>query len=285
MKKVTRQLVNRGSGPFKKIIDIHEETPRSEEKKKEKNNKIETEPDIFTTNLDMNVFRPIDNPGERNYIKEWKNITDSKTIFISFVSDPIDSDFYSAKIPGLVQKLSEFGYDYLIRQYPKDRNYHQNCCFKPAFINSIMEEFDKNLVWIDADTILKKSLPLFSGETDEFDIGLVSHNGSIDGFFASPLLLKNTKITKKLIESWDNHCTDKIKNGICELDHDALKHSILPQFKEKIRIKLFSNEYNQGDVLENVNSKVPLKNQVHIYMNKINAARPFTYTNNDFKII
>jgi hypothetical protein len=285
MKKVTRQLVNRGAGHFKKIIDIHEETPRSEEKKKEKNNKIETEPDIFTTNLDMNVFRPIDNPGERNYIKEWKNITDSKTIFISFVSDPIDSDFYSAKIPGLVQKLSEFGYDYLIRQYPKDRNYHQNCCFKPAFINSIMEEFDKNLVWIDADTILKKSLPLFSGETDEFDIGLVSHNGSIDGFFASPLLLKNTKITKKLIESWDNHCTDKIKNGICELDHDALKHSILPQFKEKIRIKLFSNEYNQGDVLENVNSKVPLKNQVHIYMNKINAARPFTYTNNDFKII
>ena len=278
MKKVTRQLINRGFGSFKKMVETI-----AEGHKENKNN--ETEKDFSDNNLDMNVFRPIDNPGERNYIREWKNITDSKTIFISFVSDPIDSDFYSAKIPGVVQKLSEFGYDYLIRQYPKDRNYHQNCCFKPAFINSIMEEFDKNLVWIDADTILKKSLPLFSDETDKFDIGLVSHNGSIDGFFASPLLLKNTKETKELICSWDDHCTEKIKNGICELDHDALKHSILPLFKEKIRIKLFSNEYNQGDVLENVNSKVPLKNQVHIYMNKINAQRPFTYTNKDFKII
>ena len=285
MRKVTRQLVNRGVGPFKKIINREEATPIQEEKSNEENKKKETEPEVFTSNLDMNLFSPINNPRERSHIQEWKKITDKDTIFISFVSDPIDSDFYSAKIPGLIQKLSEFGYDYLIRQYPKDRNYHQNCCFKPAFISSVMKEFNKNLVWIDGDTTLKKSLPLFSDETDEFDIGLVSHNGSIDGFFASPLLLKNTKITKKLIESWDDHCTDKIKNGICELDHDALKHSVLPPYRKTIRIKLFSNEYNQGEVLENVNSKVPLKNQIHIYMNRINAERPFTYTNNDFKII
>ena len=144
MKKVTRQLVNRGVGHFKKIIGIQEEIPRLEEAKKEKNDKSETESYIFTTKLDMNVFRPIDNPSERSHINEWKKITDKNTIFISFVSDPIDSDFYSAKIPGLIQKLDEFGYDYLIRQYPRDRNYHQNCCFKPAFINSIMKEFDKN---------------------------------------------------------------------------------------------------------------------------------------------
>ena len=275
--KVTRQLINRGFNPIVRIFSGDTEA------KKEKENKKNEEED--NNILDMNLFRPIENPRERAHIKEWKNINDKETIFVSFISDPIDSDFYSSKIEGLVKKLDEFGYDYLIRQYPRDRNYHQNCCFKPSFIRSVIEEFDKNIVWIDADTNLKKELKLFSGEDEEFDLGLVSHNGSIDGFFASPLLLKNTKSTRELIESWDDHCTEKIKSGECELDHDALKHEVIGKHRKSLKIRLFDNQYNQGDVLENVNSRVPLKNQVHIYMNRINAKRPFNYTNKDFNII
>jgi len=274
--KVTRQLINRGFNPIARILS---------DKSEKKENKPDSKAEENDINLDMNLFRPIENPRERVHIKEWKNISDKETIFVSFISDPIDSDFYSSKIDGLVKKLDEFGYDYLIRQYPRDRNYHQNCCFKPYFIKSVMEEFNKNLVWIDADTNLKKELKLFSDDSYEFDLGLVSHNGSIDGFFASPLLLKNTEETRKLVAAWDNHCTEKIKEGLCELDHDALKHSVIPRFRKSIKIRLFDNQYNQGDILENVNSRVPLKNQIHVYMNRINAIRPFNYTNKDFNII
>ena len=39
MRKVTRQLVNRGVGPFKKIINREEATPIQEEKSNEENKK------------------------------------------------------------------------------------------------------------------------------------------------------------------------------------------------------------------------------------------------------
>jgi hypothetical protein len=232
----------------------------------------------------QNIFSPLKPHRQREIVKQWENVTGKSVIFITFVSDPIGSNFYSSRVPSLLSKLVDLGYDYIVRQYPSDRHYFQNCCFKPVFIKEIMEKYDKNLVWIDGDTTLKKSLDLFTLDQD-YDVGLVSYTHDISSFVASPIFFRNTPQSKALIESWESHCTSKIENGICELDHDAIKHSIIPQFRSSLRIKLSNNDYHNGEVLENVNSDVPEKRRVLQEMVPINARRPFNLTNKDFIIV
>jgi hypothetical protein len=232
----------------------------------------------------QNIFSPLKPHRQREVVKQWENVTGKSVIFITFVSDPIGSNFYSSRVPSLLSKLVDLGYDYIVRQYPSDRHYFQNCCFKPVFIKEIMEKYDKNLVWIDGDTNLKKSLDLFTLDQD-YDVGLVSYTHDISSFVASPIFFRNTPQSKALIESWESHCTSKIENGVCELDHDAIKHSIIPQFRSSLRIKLSNNDYHNGEVLENVNSDVPEKRRVLQEMVPINARRPFNLTNKDFIIV
>jgi hypothetical protein len=261
-----RNVINRGFNP----PSIHVASVEAQSKQQEQ--------------IMQNIFSPLKPHRQREIVKQWENITGKSVIFISFVSDPIGSNFYSSRVPSLLSKLVDLGYDYIIRQYPSDRHYFQNCCFKPVFIKEIMEKYDKNLVWIDGDTNLKKSLDLFTLDQD-YDVGLVSYTHDISSFVASPIFFRNTPQSKALIESWESHCTSQIENGICELDHDAIKHSIIPQFRSSLRIKLNNKDYHNGEVLENVNSDVPEKRRVLQEMVPINARRPFNLTNKDFIIV
>jgi hypothetical protein len=235
-----------------------------------------------------NLFSPIKNSRDREIVNKWEKITGKDIIFVSFISDPPGSSFYSERAKDLVSRLDSLGYDYSVTHYKNDRNYYQNCCFKPNYIESKLLEFRKDLVWIDGDTNLKNSMDELTERNEDFDIGLVSYNGDITGFVASPLLVRNTDLSKELIRGWNDHCTGKIEEGTCELDHDALKHSILPLFRNSLRIKLIwndKNDFHDGHVLSNVNSDVPFKRDVLSQMAFINRGRPFNYNNNDYNII
>ena len=98
-----------------------------------------------------------------------------ETIFICFISDPPESNFYTTRILSLIDKINSLGYDYIIHNYKSDRNYFQNCCYKPLFINNILKETGKNLVWIDGDTNLKNDIGDFISTGSEFDLGLVTY--------------------------------------------------------------------------------------------------------------
>ncbi len=231
------------------------------------------------------VFTPLPNSRNREIIKEWKNLTGSDFIFISFMSDPIGSTFYSQRAQAIIEKVKKLGYDFIIRQYGSDRMYYQNCCFKPTFINNVFKETGKNLLWMDIDTDLKDDISGFLDTSVPYDIGVSTYNGDINGFLASPLFLRNTDITRDLINRWEEHCTDRIEKGICELDHDALKHSILPLFQKKISIKLNDENFHRGIFLDNINSPSPHKRRIYKEMEKINADRPFLLNNNNFIIV
>ena len=233
----------------------------------------------------MSTFHPLIDSVKREIIKEYKKDTGKETIIISFVSDPIGSNFYSSLMQNMIVKLDQLGHDYLIRQYPQDREYFQNCCFKPVFIQSIMREYQKNVVWIDIDTNLKSSLEPFFNIDKDFDIGLATYTGDINGFVASPIFIRNTEYGLKMIKMWAEHCTGKVEEGIPELDHDALKHSIIPQLRGSIRIKLSNSDFHSGHVLENVNSTAPNKRMVMDILRDVNRHRPFNYTNKDFIIV
>lgn len=234
------------------------------------------------------LFSKFSDFENRKVLNKWERITGKSNVIISFVSDPKGSTFYSSRVSSLVNTINNLGYDYIIVHYDSDRNYHENCCYKPLFIKNLLEKTQKNLIWIDGDTNLKKNIDPFINEDKDFDLGLVTYNNSVTGFLASPLFLRCTETTKDLLKDWSNHCRKEIESGRCELDHDALKHTILPLYKDRIRICLNWNKENDlhnGSILENVDSKVPSKGEIIRKITEINKLRPFVLTNQDFKIV
>jgi hypothetical protein len=233
------------------------------------------------------IFSPL-LKSDRKIINQWKRIRDNEDIVISFVSDPPGTTFYSDKIVELTEKIRELGYDYIITHFENDREYHQNCCFKPQYIYEKITETEKNIIWIDGDTNLKKDLQNFNNKTENYDIGLVTYTGNINGFVASPIYVRNTNNSLDLLKDWMDHCSMEIAEGRCELDHDALKHTIIPRKRENLKIKLNwspSNDLHKGLILENVNSDVPHKRIILRKMEKINSKRPFILNDSDFNII
>jgi len=221
------------------------------------------------------LFKPFKNSRERKIVKKWEKITGKDDVIISFVSDPIGSNFYSEKFTELVNKVDSLGYDYIFCHYESDRNYFQNCCYKPYFIQSMLNSTKKNVLWIDGDTFLKTNLSQLTDKNKSFDLGLVSYSNSMDCFVASPVYFSNTEVTNLIVNQWESHCTGRVERGECELDHDALKHSILPYYRDRVRINLCGSNLHKGENLENVNSDVPNKREILLKMRAVNMNRPF----------
>lgn len=234
------------------------------------------------------IFSPLVNSTDRKILNKWEKITGKDDIIISFVSDPPNSNFYSSRVNSLTNKIESLGYDYIITHFENDRQYHQNCCYKPHYILTQLIETGKNIIWIDGDTDLKNGLSDFTSVNEEYDIGLVTYSGDINGFVASPLYIRNNPHSVDLITSWRDRCQNEIESGRCELDHDALKHSILPQKRNSVKIRLNwnpQNDLHRGGILVNVNSDVPNKHVILQKMVLVNERRPFQLTNQDFIIV
>jgi hypothetical protein len=235
--------------------------------------------------MNEDLFYPIKNSRERKIIERKERLTGKDDIVISFISDPVGSNFYSEKFRTLLDKVDQLGLDYIFCKYESDRNYYQNCCYKPYFIKTLIKETGKNVIWVDGDTILKNGFSSLNRKDKEFDMGLVSYTGSMDSFVASPVYFKNTEVSNTIIDHWENHCTSRIENGECELDHDALKHSILPHYRDRVRINLCGIELHKGENVENVNSDVPYKRDILIKMRSVNMNRTFPGNVTNYNIV
>lgn len=231
------------------------------------------------------LFNPLKNSRERKIIERKERLTGKDDVVISFISDPVGSNFYTQKFDSLTRKVHDLEYDYIFCKYESDRNYFQNCCFKPYFIQSFIRQTGKNVLWLDGDTILKSDLDQLMNKSKSFDLGLVSYSSSMDSFVASPIYFRNTETSNLIIDRWEIHCTSKVENGECELDHDALKHSILPYYMESVKINLCGINMHKGENLENVNSEVPFKREILLKMRAVNMNRPFPGNITNYHIV
>jgi hypothetical protein len=231
------------------------------------------------------LFSPFKNPRERKTLEKKEKLTGKDDIVISFISDPVGSNFYTSKFEQLVSKVDSLGYDYIFYKYESDRNYFQNCCFKPYFIQKMIRETGKNVLWLDGDTILKSDLDQLMNKNKSFDLGLVSYSSSMDCFVASPIYFVNSEVTNSIIDRWEKHCSTKVEMGECELDHDALKHAVLPYYIETVKINLCGIHLHKGENLENVNSEVPFKREILLKMRSVNMNRPFPGNVTNYNIV
>jgi hypothetical protein len=183
-----------------------------------------------------------------------------KSLFITFYSDDVNSNYYKSSFHNLEKTFKKFNLELYGEQIPYNREYKNMCLFKPSFILKCLNHFNRNIIWIDADTTLK-NIPV-EFEDNIHDIIGATHSSGFENIKASPIFLKNSDFIKQFILSWKTECDYAIENNLDDLDHDILKRKIIPIYKDKIKYKVLGNEYCNGYYIENGLSKSISKTKV-----------------------
>ena len=198
-----------------------------------------------------------------------------KTKIISFYADLDKNTYYSDHARRLQETCIRFNISNDIVNLPSRGSYMLNCLAKPRFIKEMMKTHNCPLIWMDCDTNLKQPFTIFDDIKE--DIGFATHTGSISGIKASPIFFNNTSNFTMIIDEWILACEEGLSSNGVELDHDALKHIVLPKIHKDISIFLIKQNYNDycdGKYIKNGNSSVIGKNEVHRKISKINHTRP-----------
>jgi hypothetical protein len=198
-----------------------------------------------------------------------------KTKIVSFYADLDRSTYYSDHAELLKETCIGFNISHDIVKLESRGSYMLNCLAKPQFIKDMMVKHNCPLIWMDCDTMLKEPFTVFDDITE--DIGFATHTGCISGIKASPIFFNNTNNFTLIIDEWISACEEGLRSNSVELDHDALKHVVLPKIHKDISIFLIKENYNDycdGKYIKNGNSHVIGKQEIHRKISKINNRRP-----------
>lgn len=186
----------------------------------------------------------------------------------SYYADFQGNNYYQKNATNLIGKCKKFGVTYNITERDSRGSYGANCLMKPEFILEKLKESNAPLIWMDCDTDFKFPFPDFNNVAE--DIGMATHSGNLSGIKASPLYFNYSAGAFKIIREWLVHCRAAFVKNIPELDHDSLKHYVLPVLKGKYSIYLLSKNWNDfvhGKYIVNGNSKVDGKMETHQRVN------------------
>jgi hypothetical protein len=182
---------------------------------------------------------------------------------ISFYSDSPKSSQYRDAATDLIKRCELFNVKHDITELESAGSYSKNCLMKPGFILKKLTEYKKPVIWMDCDTCFISPFSDFNNLT--VDIGMASHNGTLDQITASPIFFNYSIGAFKILREWTVHCSAAARKGIPELDHDALKHYVLPTLENNYSSFVLSEnftEFVQGKHIQNVDSVQPFKQQI-----------------------
>jgi len=191
-------------------------------------------------------------------------------LLISYHTDSPGKNYYRKFADRLRSTCTQFGIRHDIAELQPQGEYSVNCLLKPAFILQKLIEHKEPVIWMDCDTELKEQFSEFNNILA--DIGMATHSGRVDGVMASPLVFNYTPGSFRVVREWAVHCQTAIKKGIIELDHDALKHYVLPALDETYTLHLLSKNWNDfvnGRYLVNGNSAHANKNEIFNQVNSL----------------
>jgi hypothetical protein len=183
---------------------------------------------------------------------------------VTYYSDFTQDRYYEKFARLLEERFKVFNVPYLIERKESKGSYMANCLMKPKFILEKLTESKSPIIWMDCDTNLIRPFSAFN-EAKE-DIGLATHSGDINGIKASPLFFNYTEGAFLIIREWILHSNWAQLKMISELDHDALKHWVLPSLTGRVSLKILSDSYQDycnGGYIQNGNSIVPGKAETH----------------------
>jgi len=107
-----------------------------------------------------------------------------------------NDDIYNAQIKRL--KASLTGCDYYIQRIEPLESWDDAVNYKPEFILKCLNAFDCNLLYLDADAVVRANPVLL----DDIDCDLAVHHYPADKLFAGTLYLRNCREVKRLVINW-----------------------------------------------------------------------------------
>lgn len=214
-------------------------------------------------------------------------MSDNNPILISYYtgdpyyglcSDNLKKSCEHLKIPIVIENIQNLG------------SYWENTLQKPSFILKKIEEFKKDVIWIDVDTKINQYPECF--KKWDSDIILASHTGDLHGIKASPIGIKYNESSIKFLSEWKKLCDDCISNSEIDFDHDILKYNLLENFAGKISIDIMKDSLNHvdftnGKIIDNGISRVPNKSSYMMKVlekNKKRESNFYRLSLEDFKI-
>jgi len=107
-----------------------------------------------------------------------------------------NDDIYNNQIRRL--KASAVGCDYYIQRIEPLHTWDEAVNYKPEFILKCLNCFDCNLLYLDADAVIRSKPVLL----DTIDCDLAVHHYPADKLFAGTLYLRNCPEVKQLVIDW-----------------------------------------------------------------------------------
>ena len=174
-----------------------------------------------------------------------------KSIIVSYFSDVGDSTYYSDHGKRLSEELEKLGDRYSIVGLKGHNDYRANCLSKPLFIREMYHKYKQNIVWLDVDSLVHKSLEMFDWCLERAKVTCTSHHDAhqkvapqqVTMMKASPIGFRYCDEVTEFIDAWVIDCQDDAKNGGNNFDHEVLLEKTLPQFANKLSFMLLDNRW------------------------------------------
>lgn len=143
---------------------------------------------------------------------------------------------YEKEVQNLIKSLDLLGLESHIQPFSSLGSWEKNCQHKARYILEIMNQFDQNIVWVDADAVIIKEPVLFNKLQADIAYYYLEHRKEV---LSGTLFLRNNKKVRKLLEHWiklnDTNMLWDQKNLERALESTAtLKKEILPESYCKI---------------------------------------------------
>jgi hypothetical protein len=198
-----------------------------------------------------------------------------KTKIISFYADIENRNYYSLCGQKLKESLEKFNVEHEIEEISSSNDYMLNCLKKPGFILKKILDCKKPLIWVDVDTDFRS--PFEDFDKNDCDIGFCSDTGDVEGVKASPIYFNYNENALLFLNKWKEECEKAVIEKKTELDHDVIKYILLPEFNNKIKIKILSENfidfYNGKHIKSRLSKNFVTKNLAHKKIKEINRYR------------
>lgn len=136
-----------------------------------------------------------------------------------FAEIPLVVSYYTKNTPyekeaeNLRNSCKKFGIDHQIEGIPDQGDWVKNCAFKPQFLKQKMQEFQRPLLWVDADAVFLQ--PLCFEEFMFFPAAITWYEGVEDPAFAvhaGTLYINSSKEGLATLDLWCQCCESIVKN-------------------------------------------------------------------------
>jgi hypothetical protein len=134
---------------------------------------------------------------------------------------------YEEEVKYLQASCEAFQIEHKIQGIPSAGSWEVNCAFKPIFILEKMEEYQRPLLWVDADAVFVRALEYLPVFTSDLGVRIYScaedHPSKI---VSATVFINYTEAAKKVIKLWAEECLLLLKEeGRTQemWDQDALR--------------------------------------------------------------